>query len=131
MTGPWGKYKYLLPELIVMTPRIKLYLVVATKGKLKSSKESLVTPLVSQVQPVWDRVQSYVRGKTRCTACVVCSSLLRKYGEGSSRNEIRFHFDEYAFATVIVALDRRNDYVGVAKAGEERGARVREGGWGE
>merc|ERR1719282_2120560 len=54
----------------------------------------------------------YIQHKLRCTRCVVCSSLFRKYGTGSSRTAIKLHYDEYALATAIISLDARVDFLG-------------------
>merc|ERR1711879_705650 len=41
-----------------------------------------------------------------------CTSLLRRYGTGSSRSNVPLHFDEYALATAIVSLDTSAGFEG-------------------
>ncbi|CAK9079738.1 TBC domain-containing protein kinase-like protein [Durusdinium trenchii] len=62
-------------------------------------------------KPIWDKAESYVQTKLRCH-CFLCSSLLRRYGDAGIRTSIQAHFDEYAFATAIVSLDKLSDFSG-------------------
>jgi len=62
-------------------------------------------PLLWRAQAIWTRVEEYAKFKLGCIDCVVCTSLLRRYGTGSSRSNVPLHFDEYALATAIVSLD--------------------------
>lgn len=80
-------------------------------GKPVLGRTDLV-PLQWEGMAVWEKVNQYVQRKLQCKLCVVCTSLLRRYGTGSSRSAIKFHFDEYAFATAIVSLDEPTNYVG-------------------
>ncbi|CAK0844893.1 unnamed protein product [Prorocentrum cordatum] len=50
--------------------------------------------------------------RTALCCSVPTSSLLRRYGAGSSRTAIAAHTDEYALATAVLALDREEDYTG-------------------
>lgn len=81
-------------------------------GKLAPPTRTEIIPLLWHAQQVFEQVSAYVRQKLNCPKCEVCTSLVRKYGNGSVRQGVLMHFDEKALATAIISLDHSDDYEG-------------------